>query len=89
VLHKKLRGSKPLLVLKVIRDDGFAGPQCETRGRTKRHDESARTPVAAEKGVIAKKVPKEINSERLAKAIRYLKRASQIRPMMRINRGVP
>ena len=26
VLHKQFGGSKPLLVLKVIRDDGFAGP---------------------------------------------------------------
>jgi hypothetical protein len=41
---------------------------------TKRHDESARTPVAAKKGVTAKKVPEHIDPERLSKAIRYLKK---------------
>jgi hypothetical protein len=40
---------------------------------TKRHDESARTPVAAKKGLTAKKLPEHIDGERLSKAIRYLK----------------
>jgi hypothetical protein len=41
VVHKKLRGSKPLLVLKVIRDYGFAGPKCEPAG------EARSTPIVA------------------------------------------
>jgi hypothetical protein len=40
---------------------------------TKRHDESARITAAATKGVVAQKVPKLIDPERLSKAIRYLK----------------
>ncbi len=40
---------------------------------TKRNDHSARIPVAAKKGATPKKVPKDIDPERLAKAIRYLK----------------
>jgi hypothetical protein len=40
---------------------------------TKRRLQSARTPVAAKKGVTAKNVPKLIDPERLSKAIRYLK----------------
>src|SRR5436190_24376246 len=34
VLHEQFGGSKPLFILKVIRDDGFSGPQREPRGRS-------------------------------------------------------
>ena len=47
--------------------------QQDDAAETKRHDESARTPVAAKKGVTAKKVLEHIDPERLSKAIRYLK----------------
>jgi hypothetical protein len=47
--------------------------QQDDAAETKRHDESARTPVAGKKGVTAKKVLEHIDPERLSKAIRYLK----------------
>jgi len=58
--------------------------QQDDAAETKRHDESARTPVAAKKGVTAKKVLEHIDPERLSKAIRYLKEHPKIRPMMHI-----